>query len=51
MRNHMNRGRKALLTTFAVSAVAALTLTGLRGWGCAGRHRRSSGGEEIGVLC
>ena len=33
MRNHMHRGRKALLTTFAVSAAAALTLTGCAGNG------------------
>lgn len=45
----MNRGRKALLTTFAVSAVAALTLTGCAGGAAPAGTDGGSGGEEIGV--
>jgi fructose transport system substrate-binding protein len=39
----MHRGRKALLTTFAVSAAAALTLTG-----CAGNSGAASDGADEG---
>jgi ABC-type sugar transport system, periplasmic component len=42
----MHRGRKSLLTTFAVSAVAALALTGCAG---GGDSVPADGGDEIGV--
>ncbi|MGV8882214.1 MAG: substrate-binding domain-containing protein [Rhodoglobus sp.] len=48
MKNHMSRGKKALLVGFAASAVAALTLTG-----CATPASNSGGqggtGDKIGV--
>ncbi len=49
MRNHMHRGRKALLTTFAVSAAAALTLTGCAGNSGASPSEGTDGEGEIGV--
>jgi fructose transport system substrate-binding protein len=46
----MHRGRTALLTTFAVSAAAALTLTGCAsGSAPAGSQAEAAEGEEIGV--
>lgn len=49
MRNHMHRGRTALLTTFAVSAVAAVTLTGCAGSSEPAGSGSAATGDEIGV--
>lgn len=49
MRNHMHRGRKALLTTFAVSAAMALTLTGCAGGSGSDPADGGDGSEQIGV--
>lgn len=47
MKNHMHKGRTALFAAFAMSAAAALTLTGCAG--TSGANPTEGGSDEIGV--